>query len=412
MDSQVKPVFAPNSIYLDYAATTAVDRRVLDAMYGIMAQGHTGNAHARHHVYGAAAHRSVEAARQQVADSIGADPAEIFFTSGATEANNLAIKGIAAHLKSEGRMHLVTSAVEHASVLEPLRELQAQGFELTVLGVKPCGMIEADMIERALRPNTGLVCVQAVNNEVGVIQPIEEIAVMLKGRGILFQCDAAQALGKTNFKVDSSACAAQTGSRMRLPCDNESTGPDFVSLSSHKVYGPQGIGALYVRAEKKHLLTAVNRGGGQESGMRSGTLPTALCVGFGKACSLLEDDTRHIRSLRWAFLNRLSWLNPIVYGHSHSDWNVPGILSVRFKGIETETLIMALPDLAFGIGAACSSGGAKLSHVVRATTGSDEAARESIRISFGRFTTHQEVLRAADLIIEAVEEIREVQGVA
>lgn len=399
MDSQVKPVFAPNSIYLDYAATTAVDRRVLDAMYGIMAQGHTGNAHARHHVYGAAAHRSVEAARQQVAEAIGADPSEIFFTSGATEANNLAIKGVAAHLKAEGRMHLVTSAVEHASVLEPLHELEAQGFELTVLAVKPCGMIEADMIERAIRPDTGLVCVQAVNNEVGVIQPIEEIAVMLKGRGILFQCDAAQALGKKNFNV--SPCA-----------DDSSLGPDFVSLSSHKVYGPQGIGALYVRAEKKHLLTAVNRGGGQESGLRSGTLPTALCVGFGKACSLLEDDIRHIRSLRWAFLNRLSWLNPTVYGHSHVDWNVPGILNIRFEGIETETLIMALPDLAFGVGAACSSGGAKLSHVVRATTGSEQAARESMRISFGRFTTHQEILRAADLIVEAVEEIREVQGVA
>jgi cysteine desulfurase len=392
MQKEVRPAFATGSVYLDNAATTALDLRVLDAMYGIMAQGHTGNAHARHHVYGAAAHNSVQAARRQVAEAIGADEGEIVFTSGATEANNLAIKGLAAHLKEIGKTHLITSAVEHASVLEPLRALAEEGFELTVLAVKPCGMIEADMIERALRPDTGLVCVQAVNNEVGVIQPIEEIAEMLAGRGVLFHCDAAQALGKTKFGV--------------------SAGIDFASLSSHKVYGPQGIGALYVRADKKQLLAAVNSGGGQESGLRSGTLPTALCVGFGKACTLIEDDSLHLRGLRWTLLNRIGWLKPIVYGHSHPDWNVPGILNIRFEGIETEALIMALPDLAFGIGAACSSGRAKLSHVVRATTGNDQAARESLRLSFGRFTTQQEIRRAADLIIDAVENIKELQGVA
>lgn len=392
MDNLTKQAFAANCIYLDNAATTAVDRRVLDAMYGVMAQGHIGNPHARHHVFGAAAHNSVETARCGVAESISAQPGEIVFTSGATEANNLAIKGIASYLKSEGKTHLITSAVEHASVLEPLRELEAQGFELTILGVKPCGMIEADMIERALRPDTGLVCVQAVNNEVGVIQPVEEISEMLKGRDILLHCDAAQALGKTDFDVSNRV--------------------DFASLSAHKVYGPQGIGALFVRSDKRQLLSAVSKGGGQESGLRSGTLPTALCVGFGKACSLLEDDSRHLRGLRWSFLNRISCLKPVIYGHSHPEWNVPGILNIRFKGIETETLIMALPDLAFGVGAACSSAGAKLSHVVRATTGSEQAARESLRISFGRFTTHQEIRRAADLIIEAVEDIRELQGVA
>ncbi len=392
MSRDVKPTFATSTIYLDNAATTALDRRVLDVMYGVMAQGHTGNAHARHHVYGAAAHNSVEAARRQVAQAIGAEDGEVIFTSGATEANNLAIKGLAAHLKATGKTHLIASAVEHASVLEPLRALAKDGFDLTILGVKPCGMIEADIIERALRPETGLVCVQAVNNEVGVIQPIQEIAEMLSASGVLFHCDAAQALGKTNFSV--------------------SAGIDFASLSSHKVYGPQGVGALYVRADKKHLLAGINSGGGQESGLRSGTLPTALCVGFGKACTLIEDDSRHLRGLRWAFLNRIDWLKPIVHGHSHPDWNAPGILNIRFSGIETETLIMALPDLAFGIGAACSSGGAKLSHVVRAITGSDQAARESLRLSFGRFTTQQEIRRAADLMIDAVENIRELQGVA
>lgn len=390
--SNEKAPFAKSCIYLDNAATTALDRRVLDAMYGVMSQGQTGNAHARHHIYGSSAHNSIEAARRQVADSIGAQPGEIIFTSGATEANNLAIKGIAQHLRAIGKTHLVTSAVEHASVLEPLKALAGDGFELTVLGVKPCGMIEADMIERALRPDTGLVCVQAVNNEVGVIQPIEEITEMLAGRGVLLHCDAAQALGKTSFTVDS--------------------GIDFASLSAHKVYGPQGIGALYIRAGKRGFLSAVNNGGGQELGLRSGTLPSALCVGFGKACSLIEDDSAHLRGLRWAFLSRIGWLKPIVYGHSHPQWNVPGILNIRFPGVDTETLIMALPDLAFGIGAACSSGGAKLSHVVRATTGSDQAARESIRLSFGRFTTHQEIRRAADLIIDAVENIKELQGAA
>jgi len=388
-----KTTFAKTCIYLDNAATTAMDRRVLDVMYGIMAQGQTGNPHARHHVYGAAAHNSVEGARRQVAEAIGAETGEIVFTSGATEANNLAIKGVAEHLKAQGKTHLVTSAVEHASVLEPLKSLAADGFELTILGVKPCGMIEADMIERSLKPETGLVCVQAVNNEVGVIQPIEEIAEMLAGHGILFHCDAAQALGKTKFSVDS--------------------GIDFASLSAHKVHGPQGIGALYVRKEKRALLSSVNKGGGQESGLRSGTLPTALCVGFGKACSLIEDDAAHLRGLRWAFLSRINWLKPVVYGHSHPEWNVPGILNIRFPGVDSETLIMALPDLAFGVGSACSSsGGAKLSHVVRATTGSDQAARECVRLSFGRFTTQQEIRRAADLVVEAVESIRELQGVA
>ncbi|MCC6980520.1 MAG: cysteine desulfurase [Candidatus Melainabacteria bacterium] len=391
MSNEMAPL-AKSVIYLDNAATTALDRRVLDAMYGVMSQGQTGNAHARHHIYGASAHNSVEAARRQVAESIGAEPGEIVFTSGATEANNLAIKGIAQHLRALGKTHIITSQVEHASVLEPLKELAKTGFELTILGVKPCGMIEADMIERALRPETGLVCVQAVNNEVGVIQPIEEITEMLAGRDVLFHCDAAQALGKSKFSVDF--------------------GIDFASLSAHKVYGPQGIGALYVRKERRQLLSPINSGGGQESGLRSGTLPAALCVGFGTACSLIENDTAHLRGLRWAFLSRIGWLKPIIYGHSHPQWNVPGILNIRFPGVDTETLIMALPDLAFGVGAACSSGGAKLSHVVRATTGSDQAARESIRLSFGRFTTHQEIRRAADLIIDAVENIKELQGAA
>ncbi|MBC7999970.1 MAG: cysteine desulfurase [Leptolyngbya sp.] len=380
---------SPASIYLDNAATTMVDRRVLDAMYGVMSSGRVGNAGARHHQAGAAAHNLTQVARAQVAEAIGARASEIIFTSGATEANNLAIKGIAAHLKASGKTHIITSAVEHKSVLETLRALRAEGFDITECAVKPCGMIEAKMIKHHMRDETGLVCVQAVNNETGTIQPIDEIAAMLEGTGVLFHCDGAQALGKIKFSTKSKF--------------------DFASLSAHKVYGPQGIGALYVRSEMKSLVKPLNSGGGQEFGLRAGTLPVALCVGFGKACTLLENDRQHLQSLRWEFLNRISWLNPEVFGHSDPEWNVPGILNLRFPGVETETLVMSLPSLAFGLGAACSD---QASHVIRAITGSDQAARESFRLSFGRFTTHEEIRRAADLLIDALENIKDLQGVA
>lgn len=376
-------------VYLDNAATTAVDRRVLDTIYGVMSSGRIGNSGARHHQFGAAAHNLTQVARAQVADAIDARPNEIIFTSGATEANNLAIKGIADHLKASGKTHVITSSVEHRSVLEPLQSLRSQGFEITEAAVKPCGMLEAHMIKPLMRAETGLVCVQAVNNETGTIQPIDEIASMLEGTGVLFHCDAAQALGKINFST--------------------ATKFDFASLSAHKVYGPQGIGALYVRSDKKSLLNPQNVGGGQEAGLRSGTLPVALCAGFGKACSLIEDDKKHLKSLRWEFLNRISWLQPEIFGHSDPGWNVPGILNIRFPGVESEVLVMALPDVAFGIGAACSN---KPSHVIRAITGSEQAARESLRISFGRYTTHEEIRRAADLIIDAIENIKFLEGVA
>lgn len=376
----------PDLIYLDHAATTAPDHAVVAAMMPWLA--HPSNAGARHHGYGAAAAGAIQHARAQIAQSINAAPADIIFTSGATEANNLAIAGLAAHLRATDRTHIITSAVEHKSILAPLAALD--GFRVDILPVKPCGMVEANAIARAITDQTGFVCVQAVNNETGTIQPIAEIATILKGRDILLHVDAAQALGK-------------------ILLDIRSLGADSLSICAHKIHGPQGIGALWCRHD---ALTAQIHGGGQESGMRSGTLPVALCVGFGAACALLADDRARLRDLRAGFLGRIASLGPIINGEAHPDWHVPGILNLRFPGIDSETLVMALPGLAFGLGAACNAGGQRLSHVIHAMTGSEDAARESVRLSFGRDTTAAGLDRAADQIITAITDIRKLQEAA
>ena len=380
-------------VYLDDAASTPLDGRVLKAMLPWMMADQPGNPHARQHLFGAAAHRAVQDARGQIAASIAAAPHEMIFTSGATEANNLVFKGLARYLRDTGRQHIITSAVEHRSVLAPLMALSAQGFRLDILPVKPCGMIEARMAERAITPQTGLLSIQAVNNETGVVQPLAEIAALLRGRDILLHSDAAQAPGKTPFSV--------------LDC-----GVDFASFSAHKIYGPQGVGAVYARADKQHLLEPVAHGGGQEAGLRSGTLPVALCAGFGAACALLHDDRRRLFNLRNAFLARLMALEPVIYGHADPAWIVPGILCLRFPGIDHEALAMALPGLAFGLGAACGSGGSRGSHVIAAMTGEPRAAQETIRLSFGRFTTLQQAEDAAAQIARAVMDIRKVKATA
>ncbi len=271
-------------IYLDHAATTTLSPHVREVMEPWLSV--PANAGAKHHPYGAAAAGAVDKARAQVAGRIGAQPENIVFTSGATEANNLAIKGIAAHLKATGKTHIVTTAVEHKSVLAPLAALE--GFTVSVLPVKPCGMIEAGMIEKALTAQTGLVCVQAVNNETGTIQPLSEIVAMLRGRGIFLHADAAQAVGKIDFNINES-------------------GADFAALSAHKVYGPQGIGALYVRG---NVLTPLLHGGGQENGLRSGTLPVALCVGMGAAFKFAENRCAELQTQREVFLEKLAPLSP------------------------------------------------------------------------------------------------------
>lgn len=371
--------------YFDYAATTPVDPRVVEAMAAWLSPEKAGNAHARHHPHGRAAYRAVEKARLQLAGAVGAAANRMIFTSGATEANNLVIRGLEPVLKESGRTHIITSAVEHKSVLESLAALD--GVSVTILPVKPCGMVDAAVLERAITPQTGLVCIQAVNNELGVIQPLEEIAALLRGRGIFFHVDAAQGLGK-------------------IPLDVQKTGVDFMTLSAHKMHGPQGIGAVYC---KDDLLTPILYGGGQEQGLRAGTLPVFLCAGFGAACDILADDRDRLQGLRDALLARLAPLNPVVGGHSDPAWNVPGILNLRFPGIDQDSLVMGMPELSFGTGSACAAGP---SYVLRAATGSDQAAKEAIRLSFGRFTTAAEMDRAAEIIVKTVTEIKTMQEVA
>lgn len=375
-----------STIYLDNAATTRTDPRVVDAMLPLLSV--PANAGARHHAHGANAHRTVTAARAQVAARINTAPDDIIFTSGATEGNNLIIHGLAARLRAAGKTHIIAPVAEHKSVLEPLAALD--GFTVALLPVKPCAMIEADMIVRAVTPQTGFVCVQAVNNETGTIQPIAEITAALRGLGILVMVDAAQALGKIDI-------------------DAQEWDADFITLSAHKAYGPQGIGAIY--AKEATLLAPLHHGGGQERGLRSGTLPAALCAGFGAACDILTDDRAHLQALRDDFLTRIAALNPVIYGHSDPAWNVPGILNLRFPGIDSDTLVMALPGLSFGLGAACASDGARYSHVIDAIAGRD-AAMETIRLSFGRFTTEADMHNAAAQITAAITDIRKAQEAA
>ena len=381
-------------VNMDYAATTPIDPAVAGLVSEILQNHAIGNPHAKHHTAGVRAAAIVEEARWKVAQAVGASAKEIIFTSGATESNNTVFQGLLDSLIDSGRNHVVTSAVEHSSVLGPLEFLRSRGLEVSLVEPKPCGMIEADMLARALRPNTGLVSIQAVNNELGTIQPLSEIRQVLNRDSILFHTDASQALGK-------------------IPFDVTGVGVDFASFSSHKIYGPQGVGALFVSASKASLLEPILRGGGQQTGLRSGTVPVALTAGFGLACSLLVDDRNRLQTLRSILLDSLSELSLEVYGHSDPDWNVPGILSLRIEGIDNETLSMELQDLAFGQGAACSSSkreASKGSHVIWATTRSEAAASETIRLSFGRFTTEFDIAIAASRLCSAVSRIREIQG--
>ncbi len=369
--------------YFDHAATAPLSGEALAAMTHWW--NTPCNSGARHHSFGSRASFAVEEARNQIASLINCRSEEIVFTSGATEANNFAVKGLAKYLKSQGKTHIITSVVEHKSILEPLKKLK--GFQVTFLPVKSCAMLEASAVEKALTPETGLVTVQAVNNETGTIQPIKEISMMLEGRGIIFHVDAAQALGKIEFDV----------TKLKI---------DMASFSAHKAGGPQGIGALYFDWKLKNKVSPILYGGGQENGLRAGTLPTALCVGFGAACAAIKDNRAELQVMREAFLDKLKPLRPVIYGHSDPDWNAPGILNLRFPGIDSETLVMALPELAFGVGSACSSHGEEYSHVINAIADT-QAAREAVRLSFGSLTSMGDLQEAAELIYAAVENIRQ-----
>ena len=376
-------------IYLDYAATTPVDARVAAKMIPYLTELF-GNPASRSHAYGWAAEEAVEIAREQVAALVGADPKEIVWTSGATESNNLAIKGAARFHAGRGK-HLITPRTEHKSVLDTCRELEREGFEVTYLEVESDGLIDLEKLTAAIRPDTILISTMLVNNEIGVIQDVAAIGALCRARGIIYHVDAAQAAGKVEI-------------------DLSSTPIDLLSLSAHKTYGPKGIGALYVRRKPRVRLEALIHGGGHERGLRSGTLPTHQIVGMGEAYALargsMSTENERIRWLRdrlWAGLSAMEE----VYLNGNIDARVPHNLNVSFNYVEGESLLMGIKQLAVSSGSACTSASLEPSYVLRALGRSDELAHSSIRFSIGRFTTQAEVDTTIALVTEAVAKLRE-----
>ena len=376
-------------VYLDYSATTPIDPRVVEAMLPYLTEKF-GNPASRSHQYGWDAEAAVENARAEVAALVNADPKEIVWTSGATEANNLAIKGAANFYQTKGK-HLITVKTEHKAVLDTMRELERQGFEVTYLDVLPNGLVDMAALEAALRPDTILVSIMAVNNEIGVIQPIAEIGELLRSKGILFHVDAAQATGKIDIDL----------SKLKV---------DLMSFSAHKTYGPKGIGALYVRRKPRVRLEAQMHGGGHERGMRSGTLATFLIVGMGEAFRLarleMKEENVRIRALRDRLLKGLSDL-PEIYVNGDLEHRVPHNLNISFAYVEGESLMMAVKDIAVSSGSACTSASLEPSYVLRALGLTDELAHSSIRFSIGRFTTEEEIDFTVDLLHKQIGRLRE-----
>jgi cysteine desulfurase len=376
-------------IYLDYAATTPVDPRVVDAMIPWLRE-HYGNPASRSHAWGWEAEEIVEKSRAQVAELIGADPREIVWTSGATESINLAIKGAAQFYKTRGK-HLITVKTEHKAVLDTMRELERQGFEVTYLPVQENGLIDLDRFKDALRPDTILVSVMFVNNEIGVIQDIAAIGKLCRERGIVFHVDAAQATGKVAIDVSS------------LPVD-------LMSLASHKTYGPKGIGALFVRRKPRVRIEAQMHGGGHERGMRSGTLPTHQIVGMGEAFRIAREEmgteSERIRMLHHKLLTGLTDIEQ-VFVNGDLERRVPHNLNISFNFVEGESLIMGVKGLAVSSGSACTSASLEPSYVLRALGRSDELAHSSLRMTIGRFTTEEEIDYAVSTLKDRVAKLRE-----
>jgi cysteine desulfurase len=376
-------------IYLDYSATTPVDPRVVDKMVPYLRE-HFGNPASRSHAYGWEAEKAVEEAREQVAKLVNADPREIIWTSGATESSNLAIKGAAHFYKDKGR-HLVTVKTEHKATLDTMRELEREGFEVTYLDVLDNGLLDLEAFKAALRPDTTVVSVMFVNNEIGVIQDIAAIGEILRSRGIVFHVDAAQATGKVVIDL----------AQLKV---------DLMSFSAHKTYGPKGIGALYVRRKPRVRLEAQMHGGGHERGLRSGTLPTHQIVGMGEAFRLAREEMatecERIRMLRDRLLKGLQEIEE-VYVNGDLEHRVPHNLNMSFNYVEGESLIMAIKDIAVSSGSACTSASLEPSYVLRALGRSDELAHSSIRFSIGRFTTVEEIDFAVDLIKRKVGKLRD-----
>lgn len=377
-------------LYLDMQATSPVDPRVLDAMLPFYLHRY-GNPHSRTHLYGWESDLAVESARARVAALVGASPKELVFTSGATESNNISVKGVM-HFYRDKKRHVITTQTEHKCVLDSCRHLQQEGFDVTYLPVGPDGIIDLDRLRSAIRPDTGLVSVMAVNNEIGVIQPMEEIGGICKEFNVPFHTDAAQALGK-------------------IPIDVDKWNVSLMSLSGHKIYAPKGIGALYMRRRPRIRVEPQMNGGGQERGIRSGTVPTPLVVGMGAACELamkeMEYDHRRISALQERLLNGIRGKIDGVVVNGSMERRYTGNLNLSFAYVEGESLLMGLKEVAVSSGSACTSASLEPSYVLRALGVEEDMAHTSIRYGIGRFTTEEEIDRAVELTVQQVEKLRE-----
>jgi cysteine desulfurase len=376
-------------IYMDYGATNPVDQRVVDAMIPWLRE-HFGNPASRSHAWGWEAEAAVEKAREEVATLIGADPREIVWTSGATESNNLALKGAAHFYKTRGK-HVITVKTEHKAVLDTVRELERQGFDATYLDVQEDGLLDFEVLKAAIRPDTILISVMLVNNEIGVIQDISAIGALCRERGIIFHVDAAQATGKVAIDLTT------------LPVD-------LMSLASHKTYGPKGIGALYVRRKPRVRIEAQMHGGGHERGMRSGTLPTHQIVGMGEAFRIAREEmgveSERIRMLQKRLLDGLSGIEQ-TFLNGHPTQRVPHNVNMSFNFVEGESLIMGIKGIAVSSGSACTSASLEPSYVLRALGRSDELAHSSLRMTIGRFTTTEEIDYVITTLKDRVARLRE-----
>ena len=376
-------------IYLDYQATTPMDPRVLEVMMPYFTHKF-GNPGSRSHAYGWEAEEAVEKARGQIAKLIGADEKEVIYTSGATESNNLAIRGVAEFYKDR-KNHIITTVTEHKCVLDTCRHLEQQGFEVTYLPVQQNGLLDLDVLRAAITDKTVLVSVMAVNNEIGVIQPLAEIGKICREHKVFFHTDAAQAAGK-------------------IPLDVEAMNIDLMSISGHKIYGPKGIGALYVRRKPRVRLVAMIYGGGQERGFRSGTLPTPLCVGLGEACEIamkeMGTEAKRLAKLQERMLKGLQAKLTDIVVNGDLEQRIPGNLNISFAYVEGESLMMGIKNLSVSSGSACTSASLEPSYVLRALGVEEEMAHTSLRIGLGRFTTEHEVDTAVDELVRHVTKLR------
>ena len=382
-EPQMKP------LYMDSQATTSLDPRVLDTMLPFLTS-YYGNPHSRTHQYGWESEAAMETAREQVADLIGADPKEIIWTSGATESNNITVKGVGRFYASK-KKHVITTQTEHKCVLDSCRILESEGIDVTYLPVKSDGLVDMEQLEASIRPDTSLVSVMTVNNEIGVIQPVQDIGKLCRSKKVFFHTDAAQAVGK-------------------IPLDVNKMNIDLMSISGHKLYGPKGVGALYVRRRPRVRVEPIQSGGGQERGLRSGTVPTPLVVGLGAACALameeMEYDHKHVARLSNKLVEGITSQLPNVIRNGGTSL-YPGCVNLSFHCVEGESLLMALKDVALSSGSACTSASLEPSYVLRALGAEEDMAHSSIRFGIGRFTSDEEVEYTIERTVKEVNRLRD-----